>query len=467
MVVSGVGGTEQGAGRMLKSIMRSRGLVFAIGAAAALPMLAGTAFSQNAPSSATNPDAVLEQRSQQLEEQLVQEHQQMQAMEQQLRDLQNAIRARTGNGKTPPIQAAVVPPGHQTSWSVPTQTTTTTTNQPSNAGTPQLQASSGSRKTPAVPVSVEAAYLQQNALFRPGLTFYPQFTYSYSNNRNLVLNGFLALDSIFLGNIDVTRTETDIFSWNPQIFYAFNRSFEINVNVPYMFEWTSFKSVGVQNSTGNESNATVNKWGLGDVGGGFYWQLLKQHGWFPSLIWNSQFSAPTGTSPFGIKLVTDPSNSSLKFPNNLPTGKGVWGVSSGFSIIRELDPIVLFGSGNFFYEFSQHVNDVSTTYGQTQPGEVAPGNAISYTLGGTLALNERFSVMAEMQDLITNSTQVKPDGGSWQAVNDSSTNAAQFIFGATYAASRNLFPYIQAGIGATQAAPNFQISLFVPYYFNF
>ncbi|HUA32719.1 MAG TPA: hypothetical protein VMA09_03895 [Candidatus Binataceae bacterium] len=336
------------------------------------------------------------------------------------------------------------------------------------AATPEVQASSGSRKTPAVPISVQAAYLQQNALFRPGLTFYPQFTYAYSDNRDVVLNGFLAFNSIFLGDISVQRTESNIFQWNPQIYYAFTRNFELNVSVPYLFEWTSFKSQGVQFSTANESQATVNKWGLGDVGGGFYWQLLNQHGWFPNLIWNTQFSAPTGTSPYGIKLITDPSNTNLKFPNNLPTGKGTWGVSSGFSIIRELDPIVLFGSGQFFYEFDQHVNDISTVENQRTPGTVAPGNALSYTLGGTLALNERFSVMAEVQDLITNSSQVRATGGgSWNTIPESSTNAAQFIFGATWAATHNLFPYIQAGIGATESAPNYQISLYVPYYFNF
>ncbi len=428
-------------------------------------MLAGTAFSQASPATSSNPD--LEQRSQQLEEQLVEEQKRMETMENQLRELQNALHGHAGK-KVTTGEAAVVPPGHQTSFVRGQPAAGTTTAAAGASGTPQIQASSASRKTPAVPISVQAAYLQQNALFRPGLTFYPQFTYAYSNSKDVVLNGFLAFNAIFLGDVSVQRTETNIFQWNPQIYYAFTRNFELNVSIPYMFEWSTFKSQGVQFSSALESQATVNKWGLGDVGGGFYWQLLNQHGWFPNLIWNTQFSAPTGNSPYGIKLITDPSNTNLKFPNNLPTGKGVWGISSGFSIIRELDPIVLFGSGQFFYEFTQHVDDISIVENQKTPGEVSPGNAISYTLGGTLALNERFSVMAEVQDLITNSTQTRANGGStWNTIPDSSTNAAQFIFGATWAATHNLFPYIQAGIGATEAAPNYQISLFVPYYFNF
>jgi hypothetical protein len=451
--------------------VRRTKIAAALSFAAALPMVAAPAFSQTAPST---QEQLLQQQSQRLEEQLVEENQRMQSMEQQLHALQKAI----NHGKAPevvtqPGGAAVIPPGHRTAWSVAKQpaagatptTTATTAQQPGN--TPAVQAAENARKAPATPASVLAAYQQQNALFRKGLTIYPQFQYSYSQNRNLVLNGFLAFNSIFLGNISLERTETDVFQWNPQFFYAFNRHFELDFNAPYYFERTTYKAQGVQFSTANESTDTVNKWGWGDIGGGFFWQLLDQHNWIPNLIWNTQVSAPTGTSPWGIKNITDPTNGNLKFPNNLPTGKGVWGISTGFSIIRELDPVVLYGSGNYYYEFTQGVHDVSTTYGQTVHGEVAPGNAMSYSLGGTLALNERFSMMAQMQTIITNSTQVKPDGSNWQALPDTDTNAAIFQFGATYAASHNLFPYILAGIGATQDAPSYQISLYIPYYFSF
>ena len=134
---------------------------------------------------------------------------------------------------------------------------------------------------------------------------------------------------------------------------------------------------------------------------------------------------------------------------------------------REIDPVVLFASGNYYYEFTQHVSDVSSVLGTVQPGKVAPGNALAFTMGTTVALNERLSTMVELQDIINNGTEVKPNGGTWSAVSGTDATAASFILGATYAASRNLFPFIQAGIGATQAAPNFQISLWVPYYFSF
>ena len=155
----------------------------------------------------------------------------------------------------------------------------------------------------------------------------------------------------------------------------------------------------------------------------------------------------------------------------MPTGKGVWGFSSGFTILRQMDPVVLFGSGNYYYELTQHVDDISSLPGTVTPGKAAPGNSLGYSLGLSWALNEKLNTTIQLQDLIVNSTAVKADRvrgrpTQWQTIPDSSGNAAQFMFGASYAASRNLFPFLQAGIGATQLAPNFQISLWVPYYLD-
>jgi hypothetical protein len=429
-----------------------------LGIATAL-VVAGTCGLSSAQTVPPNT-AQLEQKSEMLEHALTDEEQRLLKLQSEYQELQIQIKAMGGHPTS--MTGTAGQPGSVQSAQ----------RQPANGNEPaqSVQASTGSRKAPGQSAAVQAAYQQQNALFNPGLTFFPQFQYSYSNSRNLVLNGFFAFDAILLGNINVSRVETDIFQWNPQVYYAFNRSFELNINFPYYFERSTFKEIGASFSTAQESSATVNKWGLGDISGGFYWQVKKQKNWWPNIIWNVQVSAPTGTGPYGIKIVTDPSNTNLKYPNNLPTGKGVWGISSGFSVIRELDPVVLFGSGNFYYEFTQDVKDISTVPGVVQAGSVAPGNAISYTLGATTALNERFSTLVELQDIITNSTELNshaPGSGGWHAIPDSSTNAAQFIFGATYAASHHLFPFLQAGIGATTYAPNFQISLWVPYYFSF
>jgi hypothetical protein len=456
---------------MQPSSIRNKIIATAIGAAMMLAVLPATSWPQPP---AQNPPAnvdQLEQEGQELQRALSDESRKIEFIESQYEQLQVQINAIQGRPQKPKSTAAqpsnptqVVPNQGQPSpvaGSASTGGSTTT----------EVQASSTSRKAPATSGAVLAAYRAQNALFQPGLTFYPQFSYAYTNSRNLVLNGFFAFDAIFLGNLNVERSEADVFTWNPEIYYAFNRHFELDVNIPYVFERSTFKSIGVDFTTAKQSDVTVNKWGLGDVSGGFYWQVMDQRDSWPSVIWNAQVSAPTGQSPYGIKLITDPANTNLKFPSNLPTGKGVWGFSSGFTILRQMDPVVLFGSGNYYYELTQHVDDISSFPGTVQPGKAAPGNSMGYTLGISLALNEKLNTTIELQDLIQNSSAVKADSvhgkrTQWQTIPDSSGNAAQFIFGASYAASRNLYPFLQAGIGATQFAPNFQISLWVPYYLD-
>jgi hypothetical protein len=445
--------------------MRRKTLAAGVRAAVIASFLPAAAAAQS--NQKTSQELRLERKSELLEERLSEERMKLQEMESELQELRGQLHVPHGRPGAGPSSAGAA--AQKGGAALVTRSGKWQPSQPQSAAgaTSMVQASQGARKKPGRSVAVQAAYQQQNALFRPGLTLYPQFQYSYTNSRSLVLNGFLAFGAIFLGNVNVTRVETNIFNLNPQVYYAFNRHFELTLNLPYFYDTSTFKEIGVNNTTAQESRVTVSKYGLGDATGGFYWQVLDQHKYWPNLIWNLQVSAPTGESPYGIKMLSDPTNSNLKYPSNLPTGKGVWGVSSGFSIIRELDPVVLFGSGNYYYEFTQNVGDLSTSPGQVTPGQVAPGNSLSYTLGASVSLNERFSTLVELQDVIANSTEIKPKGGGWSTIPDSSGNAAQFIFGATYAASHNLFPFIQAGIGATQYAPNFQISLWVPYYFSF
>jgi hypothetical protein len=455
---------------MQPSSIHDKTIAIVIGAAMMLAVVPATSWPQTARTPPDNVDQ-LEQEGEQLKQALTDESRKIEFIESQYQHLQIQINAIHGRG--PKTKATAAQPSNPTQ-SVPIQGQPSPVAGSASTGgstTAQVQASSTARKAPATSGAVLAAYQAQNALFQPGLTFYPQFSYAYSNSRNLVLNGFFAFDAIFLGNLSVQRTEADVFSWNPEIYYAFNRHFELDVNVPYIFERSTFREIGVDFTTAKQSDVTVNKWGLGDVSGGFFWQVLDQHDSWPSVVWNAQASAPTGQSPYGIKLITDPANGSLKFPSNLPTGKGVWGFSSGFTILRQMDPVVLFGSGNYYYELTQHVDDISSLPGTVTPGKAAPGNAMGYTLGVSLALNEKLSTTIQLQDLIQNSSAVKADPvrgrpTQWQTIPDSSGNAAQFIFGASYAASRNLFPFVQAGIGATQFAPNFQISLWVPYYLD-
>src|SRR5579864_906342 len=295
---------------MQPSSMRNKTIATAIAAAMMLAVLPATSWPQPPQDPQANVDQ-LEQEGQELQRALSDESQKIKFIQSQYEQLESQINAIQGRRQKPKSTAAQ-PSNPTQSVPIQGQPSPATGSARTGGSTTEVQASSTSRKAPATSGAVLAAYQQQNALFQPGLTFYPQFSYAYTNSRNLVLNGFFAFGAIFLGNLNVERTEADVFSWNPEIYYAFNRHFELDVNVPYLFERSTFREIGVDFTTAKQSDVTVNKWGLGDVSGGFYWQVLDQNDFWPSVIWNAQVSAPTGQSPYGIKLITDPANTNLK-----------------------------------------------------------------------------------------------------------------------------------------------------------
>jgi hypothetical protein len=62
--------------------------------------------------------------------------------------------------------------------------------------------------------SAEAVYREQNALFYNTFTLETGVTYTHSDRRQLTLEGFLALDAIFLGRINLDRVKSDIVQFD-------------------------------------------------------------------------------------------------------------------------------------------------------------------------------------------------------------------------------------------------------------
>ncbi|WP_230370715.1 hypothetical protein [Paludibacterium denitrificans] len=65
---------------------------------------------------------------------------------------------------------------------------------------------------------------------------------------------------------------------------------------------------------------------------------------WPDIVWSLHAKAPTGSNPYGIKLIPSAGNDNLSVPERLPTGNGVWAYSTGLSFVKTVDPAVLFAS---------------------------------------------------------------------------------------------------------------------------
>ena len=315
--------------------------------------------------------------------------------------------------------------------------------------------------------SVSNLYNEASGFFGNGkFSFETGITYARYDARQLTLNGFLALDSIFLGNINLDRIKADNWTLDMTGRYNVDNRWQFDVNVPVVYRESTYQSGGANGGAGTAtSEESVSRDPtIGDVNFGVAYKFLDESPTLPDAVLSVRVKAPTGKEPFGIKLVRSPSNTNLYVPENLPTGNGVWSVTPGISLVKTFDPAVLFGSLSYTHNFEDSFDDISSTVNEKVGGKVRLGDSFQFGVGVAFALNERMSMSFSVSDLIQRKSKLKPDGGDWQSVVSSDANAGYFNVGMTIAASENLTIVPNLAIGMTDDAPDFTFSLKFPYY---
>ncbi|MFT0869567.1 hypothetical protein [Pseudomonas sp. CAM1A] len=291
-------------------------------------------------------------------------------------------------------------------------------------------------------------------------------TYTHYDTRALTLNGFLALDSIFLGNINLDRIKADNWTLDLTARYNMDQRWQFDINVPIVYRESTYSSGGAGGAGPVTSDATVTRDpAIGDVNVGIAYKFLDESENLPDAVLTLRVKAPTGKDPYGIKLVEDPTNNNLSVPESLPTGNGVWAITPGISLVKTFDPAVLFASLSYTYNMQDSFSDISPQVNSKVKGDVKLGD--SWQIGGGIAfaLNERMSMSFSVTDQFASKSKIKPDGGDWQSITNSDYNAANFNVGLTFAATDNLTIVPNLSIGLTEDSPDFSFSLKFPYYF--
>ncbi|WP_207864406.1 hypothetical protein [Pseudomonas sp. 58(2021)] len=316
--------------------------------------------------------------------------------------------------------------------------------------------------------SVSNLYDEASGFFGGGkFSFETGITYSRYDTRQLILNGFLALDSIFLGNINLDRIKADTWTLDLTGRYNFDNRWQFDLNVPVIYRESTYQSGG---GNGGASNVTTEQDvsrdpTIGDVNFGIAYKFLDESANTPDAVVSLRVKAPTGKDPFGIKLRKTDDNNNLFVPDTLPTGNGVWSITPGISLVKTFDPAVLFGSLSYTHNFEESFDDISSDVNQKNPGKVRIGDSFQIGAGVAFALNEKMSMSFSVSDLVQRKSKLKQDGGDWQSVVSSDANAGYFNVGMTIAATDNLTIVPNLSIGMTDDAPDFSFSLKFPYYF--
>ena len=329
-----------------------------------------------------------------------------------------------------------------------------------------VPAEDADRKAPAPAEAVEAVARSQQNAYGSNFSIDPGISYSHFTNAKLNLSGFLALDTIFLGLISVDQVQADVGTADVTARYGFNDRLQLDVNVPYIYRRTKFRSGGVGGSAAAFAEKTVTKSGLGDVSFGASYRLLRETARRPDVVISIRGKAPTGKSPFGIELVEIPdTEGNFHAPKSLATGTGVWAATAGVSVLKTIDPMIVFGSLNYFHNFRRRFSDLSEEDGD-QPGRADVGDAIQYGAGVAFALNDTSSLGLSFTQRFVRSARVRLDNADeWRRIIGSDANIGILTLGATFSLSDRLALLASLSHGITDDAPDMTVSFRLPYRF--
>jgi len=328
----------------------------------------------------------------------------------------------------------------------------------------------GQTQRAAEPVRTQAeqAVVQREhaPLFDHKLTMDFGISDTYYDRRQLQLSGFLALDAIFLGNINLGQTKSHQLMADLDTRYGLTDRISVDVDVPYIYRRSNFIVGGAGGAASTLSDATVSSHDIGDVNFGIYYQFLRETNSLPDVVGSLRFKAPTGSSPFGQKVVQiDANNTNLVAPTELPTGTGFWNITAGVSVLKTYDPVVLFGSVSYTYNLARSFADISSVEGQVEPATVKLGDIVQFGGGVALAFSDKDSASVSFTMALEPESKTRAPGGSYQGVPGSETTAAVMNFGLNHVVNKHLTINGAVSIGLTPDAPNFVVGMRFPYTF--
>lgn len=265
----------------------------------------------------------------------------------------------------------------------------------------------------------------------------------------------------------------DILTFDVGARYGLTPRLQLTASAPFLYRNTTYTKTAVGSNPETAVTDVTLAGELGDAVFGFNYQLLPESPKWPDIVLNVQAKAPTGSDPYGITILSRELRgndgtliSTIRTPKELASGNGVWSVSAGLSLLRTVDPVVLFGSLSYIHNFTGSFSDIDGLNGGNQPGDVDLGDAIQYGLGMAIALNERTSMSLAFSHRFSGVSRVNKEGSGWQELIGSEGNAASLNLGATYALSDRLSMLVNLGAGLTPDAPDLSLSLRFPYSFR-
>src|SRR6056297_225089 len=257
-------------------------------------------------------------------------------------------------------------------------------------------------------------------------------SYLHSSNNRLAVTGYSIYEVINVGRLEVRKIRRDILSTNIRFRHTTPET-SVELVIPYSFRRDEIIKYADPDQDTNEPTKEVKSGnGIGDA-------LLN----IQTDIKYGDVHLQNTKINLGLKTSTgrwlDP-KSGMSFTS------GHYGFKFGISHCNQIDPIVLFGSLNYFWNVEER--------------NIDPGDSIQYSMGVAYALTQNFSVNVRLEHTLTNSTISKG-----VSIVGSSVNSATLYMGGNYINQKGTpFDFI-VGTGLTEDAADFSFTLSRPFYF--
>ncbi|UVI38913.1 transporter [Qipengyuania spongiae] len=404
-------------------------------------------------------EATLEDRLEQALEQIGRQQQQLDRQAQEIAELRQQM---TGDIASGPVPSPAAPAIAAAQGSAP--------GAPGDPGSIQqapipLERVGQAPEDSDRPIELAVLDNQGSVVTRKGqLTGEVQLDYTRADRSRAVFRGVELVEAVLVGVFDINESRQDILTESFALRYGLTDRLEIGARLPLIYRNDTSIVAPIAGSTQNDAAATIDSSvdgsGIGDLELTARYQLIDGSRGNPYVIANLQGVIPTGSEPFSV------SRDDLGRPSRATTGAGFYGLSPSLTAILPSDPVVLFGTLGYTFNFGK---DVDTTIPPVNITYVDPGDALSASAGIGISFNQRTTLnlgYAHSWAFGTlTRTRLLEENQNWSEMRETTSRDLQIgrlLFGVTYRATERVSVNWSVEVGATEDAADLRTSLRIP-----
>ena len=285
----------------------------------------------------------------------------------------------------------------------------------------------------------------------------PSIQYSQSNINRFFFQGLEIVETVLVGQIEATDSDRDSLILRGAARYGITDRIEANVSIPYVLREDRVTSNII--STSESSVRELSAADLGDIEFGGRYQINRGLRGWPIFVANLRVKTTTGVGPFDVARDAD------GIETELPTGSGFWGIEPGITMIYPSDPAVFFAKVSYLSHLERGIDK---TIGGSLIGDVDPGDVIGITFGMGIGLNERtsFSIGYDHSFIGETKTEITPAGEAKVTRTSEPLDVGALVLGFSHVVSDRVAVNLNFSAGITDDAPDIVMTLRVPVRFD-